>query len=259
MNIHHKISSRAKASGIEFEEINLNGEPIGVTAIHDDSGCQISHADPKHALAMCLTLKMISIEYPAVLVSQDKLADGLTGIAYTFIAQANVGGKLKTIHTFEARNAEDLKDACYDAIHNAQEAGVETETDEDEEEKPTSSVVPVRYRELYRRVSDGTNCGDWLATTLNESCKDGIGKRAPFKIDVFHHILMLNGVNLTGAWVTNRNNGWQGRYRMTGRNMLTKIVAGTGILLVGHPETPDDVKELTAPQAWIERNARTTK
>lgn len=245
-----KIKSNAKKAGITITESHISEELIYI-AVHDDTGCQITHTDAQKAVDCCAVLKSVAIEYPSVLISQET-PDNL--ISFKFVAQAQVNKELKTIHTFEASCPNKLRDECFESIHKLMDLGVEIEAEE--EEVKTASVVPPRYRQIYHEVSDGTNCGDWLALTLNEFCKDGMGKRAPFLLERFHHILILNNVNLTGAWVNNRNSGWQGRFRMTGRNMLTKIVGAKGFLVVGYPETPDEIKELEAPEGWLVKNRR---
>lgn len=256
--LHHKIASKAKASGVTIEETTHNGEISGFVAVHEDSGCQVIHKDAKHALAMCLVLKSVAVEYPSVLFTQ---LNPEHEISYVFRGQASVKSEFLTIHEFTATEAEKLRDECFEAIHKLADMGVDVEgqDSEDEEDKPIASVVPVKYREIYKLVSDGSNCGDWLAVTLNAYCKEGTGKRAPFLINVFQHILELNGVDLSGAWVNNRNSGWQGRFRMTGRNMLTKAVARRGQILLGNPADPDTIEELTAPSEWVEKNSAKPK
>lgn len=247
-----KIKSNAKKAGLTITETQA-GENTIYIAIHDDTGCQITHTDAQKAVDCCAVLKSIAVEYPSVLISQETPDDT---VSFRFVAQAQIDKELKTIHTFETSCPDKLRDECFESVHKLMDLGVEIEAEEEEEEIKTASVVPPRYRQIYHEVSDGTNCGDWLALTLNEFCKDGISKRAPFLLERFHHILVLNNVSLSGAWVNNRNSGWQGRFRMTGRNMLTKVVGTQGFLTVGYPETPDDVKELEAPEAWLVKNRR---
>jgi hypothetical protein len=108
-----------------------------------------------------------------------------------------------------------------------------------------NSVVRRAYKEKYaeRNKADGKraqrSCWDWLAQSLAGECLDD---KAKISIEKFLHVLELNGVDHS-RW-TNRNKGWEGRLRMTGRLALQKIVAQTGVLKV-------DGDELEAPAEWV--------
>jgi len=108
-----------------------------------------------------------------------------------------------------------------------------------------NSVVRRAYKEKYaeRNKADGKraqrSCWDWLAQSLAGECLDD---KAKISIDKFLRVLELNGVDHS-RW-TNRNKGWEGRLRMTGRLALQKVVAQTGVLKV-------DGDELEAPAEWV--------
>ena len=108
-----------------------------------------------------------------------------------------------------------------------------------------NSVVRRAYKEKYaeRNKADGKraqrSCWDWLAQSLAGECLDD---KAKISIEKFLHVLELNGVDHS-RW-TNRNKGWEGRLRMTGRLALQKVVAQTGVLKV-------DGDELEAPAEWV--------
>ena len=108
-----------------------------------------------------------------------------------------------------------------------------------------NSVVRRAYKEKYaeRNKADGKraqrSCWDWLAQSLAGECLDD---KAKISIDKFLKVLELNGVDHS-RW-TNRNKGWEGRLRMTGRLALQKVVAQTGVLKV-------DGDELEAPAEWV--------
>ena len=108
-----------------------------------------------------------------------------------------------------------------------------------------NSVVRRAYKEKYaeRNKADGKraqrSCWDWLAQSLAGECLDD---KAKISIDKFLAILEANGVDHS-RW-TNRNKGWEGRLRMTGRLALQKVVAQTGVLKV-------DGDELEAPAEWV--------
>ena len=87
------------------------------------------------------------------------------------------------------------------------------------------SVVTNRYRALYSENGHPTHCGDALATLLNSICNNRKGTN----LELFEEICAANGVDLTKY---NRSTkGWQGRLRMTGRNLLAKRVAENGGIL----------------------------
>ena len=88
------------------------------------------------------------------------------------------------------------------------------------------SVVTNRYRALYSEMGHPTHCGDALATLLNSICTNKAGTN----LDMFERICSVNGVNLSKYSRTNK--GWQGRLRMTGRNLLAKRVAENNGYLV---------------------------
>jgi hypothetical protein len=109
-----------------------------------------------------------------------------------------------------------------------------------------NSVVKRAYKEKYaeRNKADGKraqrSCWDWLAQSLAGECLD---EKAKISISKFLAILEANGVDHS-RW-TNRNKGWEGRLRMTGRLALQKVVASAGVLKTA------DGEELVAPAEWV--------
>lgn len=86
------------------------------------------------------------------------------------------------------------------------------------EENKIGSVVTNRYRAQYAELGHPTHCGDELAILLNTICQNKAGTN----LEIFEAICAANGVDLTRY---NRDSkGWQGRLRMTGRNLLSKKV-----------------------------------
>lgn len=102
--------------------------------------------------------------------------------------------------------------------------------DEHEEhvnDKPkVGSVVTNRYRALYSENGHPTHCGDALANLLNSICVNKVGTN----LEIFERICTANGVDLSRYNRTTK--GWQGRLRMTGRNLLSKRVAENNGYLV---------------------------
>lgn len=113
----------------------------------------------------------------------------------------------------------------------------------------SNSVVKSAYKTKYRdrareagvaRKAAKRSSWDWLAQTLAGECL--VGKD---RIDIakFTAILEANGVDHS-RW-TNRSKGWEGRFRMTGRLALQRVVAEAGVLKTA------DGEELVAPAEWV--------
>ena len=107
----------------------------------------------------------------------------------------------------------------------------------DQSQLPPSkgSVVTSHYRANYSELGHPTHCGDELAVLLNNLCLN----KAGINIGLFEKICEANGIKLGRYDRTTR--GWQGRLRMTGRNLLTKHLKNNGGLLLMpegmHPES----------------------
>jgi hypothetical protein len=97
--------------------------------------------------------------------------------------------------------------------------------DEAEPEEKGGSVVKDEYRARYAERGHPTHCGDDLANILNNLCLTSQGIDLPR----FEAICNANGVSL--AKYNRTNNGWQGRLRMTGRNLLARRVYEAGGVL----------------------------
>jgi hypothetical protein len=129
-----------------------------------------------------------------------------------------------------------------------EETEVEINDEQVEEDiRRPKSVVPAGYKRkyAYRAVSNGYTTraakranGDWLARELEAECvQDG----KTFDMERFLTIYNLNtGEDALVRW-SNRNNGWQGRLRMSGAIVLRGIVRKTGVLI-----TPDTTIEAPA-------------
>jgi hypothetical protein len=118
---------------------------------------------------------------------------------------------------------------------------------EEEEEKPSGSVVKDKYRAIYAERGHPAHCGDWLAEILNNLCiangQTDIGR--------FKAIMDANGIDMSKYKTT--GNGWQGRYRMTGRNLLARRLFSAEFLLA--PDMNGDIQSYPVPQEW--KNAQT--
>ena len=103
-------------------------------------------------------------------------------------------------------------------------AEFDTHADEAEEEKG-GSVVKEEYRARYAEMGHPTHCGDDMAVILNNLCQT----KSETDLARFEAICEANGVSL--AKYNRTTNGWQGRLRMTGRNMLARRVFEAGGVL----------------------------
>ena len=107
------------------------------------------------------------------------------------------------------------------------------------------SVVTNRYRAKYSESGHPTHCGDALATLLNSLCANKAGTN----LELFEMICAMNGVDLSKYNRTTR--GWQGRLRMTGRNLLAKRLIQNG----GKLKLPDELGwEFTLDPDWVEES-----
>jgi hypothetical protein len=112
----------------------------------------------------------------------------------------------------------------------------------EEDESKGGTVVAAKYRAKYAEDGHPTHCGDWLAETLNDIVLNKEGTN----IELFEQIADMNGVSL--AKYKRDGVGWQGRLRMTGRNLMAKkVYQNEGKLVL--PETLGGFKQ--APAEWM--------
>lgn len=138
---------------------------------------------------------------------------------------------------FEEWNAD--WDAAADEHENAAvENGDNAESAEEATEREDHSVVRSEFRARYAEAGHPAHCGDELAVLLNNLCltKKGIDMAR------FEHICEANGVDLSKY--SRSTKGWEGRLRMTGRNILAgKVFAAGGVVktIIIHPMDADGV------------------
>ena len=93
------------------------------------------------------------------------------------------------------------------------------------------------------RLAAHENVVEFVPEALAAFCLNDKGK---IDIGSFTDVLDANGVDHS-KW-TNRNKGWEGRFRMTGRVALQRIVATSGVL-----KWPGEQEPSEAPADWIEK------
>ena len=114
------------------------------------------------------------------------------------------------------------------------------ETPAPAEKKARRTIVPVGYQQAYGRKG---HCGDWLATQLEGVGRDKDGKMV---IEEWTQLYSDNGVDLTAKWANSAHTpGWEGRYRMSGRLQLEKVVLRVGALV------NLDGTVTNAPDEWL--------
>ena len=117
---------------------------------------------------------------------------------------------------------------------------------EGEVAKPNSVVLPkfkVKYLENARALGIPGKAAkrsnwDWLSQEIAAECLND-----KHKIDIGSFLALLDANGVDHSKWTNRNKGWEGRLRMTGRVALQKVVANTGVLKTADGrqiETPAD-------------------
>lgn len=112
-------------------------------------------------------------------------------------------------------------------------------------EKPQGgSVVAEKYRAKYAELGHPTHCGDWLAELLNNLCLT----KKDTDLGRFEAICAANGVD-TSKYKRD-GVGWQGRIRMTGRNLLAKKVYLAGGVLFTPVEGAEP--QYQAPADWMQ-------
>jgi hypothetical protein len=162
--------------------------------------------------------------------------------------------KAKAVVEEAGGNWEDFKErAIQDAAYEEPKAeepvkDLGFEEDASEEVKLPNSVVAPKFKDKY--IANAVEQGiknkaarrsnwDWLAQRIAAECLDSKGK---IDIEIFKYILDMNAVDYS-KW-TNKNKGWEGRFRMTGRVALQKRVANSGVLRL-----PSSVEH--APAEWV--------
>lgn len=103
------------------------------------------------------------------------------------------------------------------------------------------TVVPVSYQKAYGAKG---HCGDWLANTLVPFGRDQDGQMV---FEEWEALFSDNGLDLTAKWANSdrTKGGWQGRYRMSGRQQLEKMVLQRGALIWTDGTVQD------APADWL--------
>lgn len=212
MTIHHTLIKKAAQANIALVEeedgVFSASFPIGpLNAVHT-----FRHDHAKTLLDAAVIIKRFLIEYPRLLVQSND-------DDFTVTVSAGPEGAEEITDV----DLTDVEDAIITALENAPA----DEPEPEDEEKISGSVVPHRYRTLYKERGHPAHCGDWLANTLNELCH----VEGKFVVHLLTEIAEANNVSFDN-YLANPSRGWQGRFRMSVRNRLAKAVALAGFLVV---------------------------
>lgn len=140
----------------------------------------------------------------------------------------------------EARSELDIDDEEED---NETEAEIDEAHAEDELER-VGSVVSEKYRARYAEAGHPNNCGDWLREVIDNLCKNKEGTN----LELFTIICAANGVDATKRKLEKPSD--RGRYMMSGRNELSKVVWLAGEFKM--PETVNGGESFIPPAEWFD-------
>lgn len=111
--------------------------------------------------------------------------------------------------------------------------------------KYATRAVEGRKPKAVSKKAAARGCGDWLHFTLATLTLDP--KTNKLNVDAFAAILDANGIDYS-KW-NRTSKGWQGRFRMTGRLALQRVVAEAD----GELELADG-SSLVAPRTWVQKH-----
>lgn len=237
MTIHHATIKRAAKLGIEITET-----PDGnVTGKLDKGDRTFSHSNVQVVINALVLASRFAIEYPNLHVG------GKNPESTTLIVFHRPEGENKPTPLFDfdglGMTAKDIDNVFAVALESATDK--ELDTGETDELPNTGTVVAEKYRGIYRERGNENHCGDWLAHYLDGKFATEVEGKTVFDVDAFTDFLASNDVDMTGKWaglVHSNSRGWQGRYRMNGRQKLEMVVAIRGNIINGNEtvEVPAD-------------------
>lgn len=237
--IHHATIKRAASLGIILTDKGGTAE-----AFHAERNRRVENEDPKVAVFLCQIAAALAVEYPKIEIrgEGDAVVEG-DGFWHIDDLADEEGNPIDDYTKPEA-----LENATAMIIDAYAELGVEE--GEDEEEPTGVVVVAERYKQEYRARGDATGCGDWLHQTLKRYTSDITVEGKSVK--AFDHIgftqmLVANGVTIKGKFAAmpeSGSKGWEGRYRMNGRQMLeAPLLRAKGVLALENGQSivmPDE-------------------
>jgi hypothetical protein len=228
MAIHAATAKRAKALGIILQEVE-GGE---YRAFWPKKSRELFDENPRLLVDDMAAVIEIVQNYRSFTYSEQHDNDQRF---YTVTVK-----KIGSFTDAYLSKAFDKARAAWAKAQEGKEEG-DDEEEEGEEVETSGSVVSPTYRARYAEAGHPTHCGDWLATQLISRTTN----KAGVNVEMVDAIAAANGVNLDKYDRT--RHGWQGRLRMTMRNLLArKVWAADGVLNL-HGEEP-----IKAPAEWMQ-------
>jgi hypothetical protein len=228
--IHHATVKKAEKHGII-----LSNEGNYFMANWPKLNRQIKCTSPKFALEAMILQQRFGEEYPKIYVNCDEKEVG--------VAHINDDQTLVLYQTsWDDYNIDDVFTL---ALEEAEALEIDLSHDDDEE--TTSTVVPQKYKQEYKKRGNPDNCSDWLAQLLQDytGTRNEKGKRVT-DIDAMQNIAQINGIDRDWPHLNN------GQRAMNWRNMLRKRVFEAQAVVL-----PDG--EESAPQEWLDAMAKRFK
>ena len=223
MAIHHMQLKQAEANGFELSEV-----PEGVRAFWPQHAIEVIAPTAPEAIAQMREAQDNYEERLNIEPEQQTAEIPKTEAAPRNERGVPFDGALAYAEKFTAADcpySSETEDDEEYAKFEAWNEAWDNAADEAEPEGKGGSVVKEEYRARYAEMGHPTHCGDDLAQILNNLCltKEGTD------VERFETICNANGVSL--AKYNRTNPGWQGRLRMTGRNLLARKVYEAGGVL----------------------------
>lgn len=257
MTIHHATRTRAEKAGILLEEVDG-----GVTATNHQYGIKVGPvAKAQDALMSCIMRieqrqkgeYESSSEPPAEpnvdeTIEEQQVVEDAKPIER--IGAVPIDGAIAYAEGISAADCpyfsetdDDEEYANFERWNEEWDAAADAHEAEEEGGSKGGSVVSEKYRARYAEMGHPTHCGDWLAELLNNLCLT----KKDTDLDRFEAICAANGVD-TSKYKRD-GVGWQGRIRMTGRNLLAKRVYLAGGVIKTPVEGAE--AEYRAPAEWM--------
>lgn len=242
MAIHHATMNKAAKLGIEISEVDM---PDGALAQAD----RFLHPKAKTALQAAEISRQLAAEYPALTLKQPDDEDHRFMVMFAAGDSGTTVPQLVLAPNEGVPTLASILDATTEMGLDPEQGSAEPEPDESEEKK-NGTVVNARYREIYRERGNPSHCGDWIAKMLDDAFTVVRDSKIQFDHETFIEFLRANEVDMTGKWAqlpTQNSPGWQGRFRMNGRQKLEKVVAHRGTMVMGgeaHEVPADDLERL---------------
>jgi hypothetical protein len=138
---------------------------------------------------------------------------------------------------------ERSKKSAKEVVDRMVKVQIEMKDAEEEAEREFPSLEALqKAKPKYKARGDINNCGDWLALVLKDEFlseqETDEGQKTEFDVDGFTECLEANGVPVMKGrnylpFANRRSRGWQGRFRMNGRQKLEVVVAKQGFVKIG--------------------------